>query len=458
MSFRYALLVPFMVALLPVPSQAADDRNVDSISRTFHCFLYEGPNDLVWVGHPLKSLGMIGVHANPPQYHLSPEVRQQLAPLVSVLKDTPEQPQFWWFGIPDLKDGGRPLVFLNMKTSARPVPSPPGRDKQVQPVGQGQAGSSRRRQKIYEITSAELVYAEFISKRWIDAFQRLETDLAELVSISRTAPGKKKTADLIEVMERCSVDLNKMANSGIDVQHRDVVQKIEPQARAVRKFQRRLEEGSVEWGGQLRQYSKTLQINPTTPFPKISPTFPKIRWLAESESALEFQERVASQHSQSVNLTTLIYSEKMERVVFVWQVADLNESEFSELRKQAQEQLRKEENAAKPSVPVKDKSTTISQWGVVVEPASPQLSSKNKLLRATIVQQVDGQSTIGLRKGDLIVDYERPYDLVMGGYGHFNAQRRLASSAKYDGELLVLRGDELVTVPFKKAAAKTGSE
>ncbi len=35
-------------------------------------------------------------------------------------------------------------------------------------------------------------------------------------------------------------------------------------------------------------------------------------------------------------------------------------------------------------------------------------------------------------------------------HGPFDAQKRLAASARYDGELLVLRGGHLLTVPFKR--------
>jgi hypothetical protein len=56
----------------------------------------------------------------------------------------------------------------------------------------------------YEIMSANLVYAEFISPQWRRAWNALDAGLREIVAISRTAPGDRKARRLAEAIELSS--------------------------------------------------------------------------------------------------------------------------------------------------------------------------------------------------------------------------------------------------------------
>ncbi|MHC4178405.1 MAG: hypothetical protein ACYSWU_12910, partial [Planctomycetota bacterium] len=57
---------------------------------------------------------------------------------------------------------------------------------------------------------------------------------------------------------------------------------------------------------------------------------------------------------------------------------------------------------------------------------------------------------VGLKAGDLIIDYRSTYDLVMGRGFLFSPMRRLAHKARWGGKLEVLRGGQIITIEVAK--------
>jgi len=439
-----SLIVVSVIGLTQIGgSVARGDQEV--AQRTFgECFLYRGADGKAYVGHPLVSLGMIGVCGNPPQYYLSSTLAERLAPLVNVLDDTPEKPEFWWWGLPSPKDQNKPLVLLHVETKAEL------RQAEVMPdFDSSRAVPDHGSPAIYEITSAKLVYAEFISPEWRTAWDSLDESLETVVAVSRMVHGNQKPEHLAEAIEAASQAYTTMVKQDVHDQWRKDVMQIEPAARVVRLFQREVESAEPwQWGGQLSSYVRTLRIEPTTPLPSLPAPCPKLELLAKSPSAADLIRAIRESWPEETLDERLIFSKDLDRTVFVWQVVDLTPAQFDSLRKQAKKELaRRQEESTKPSPPSPKEAFSVSEWNVKLRPADDRILTEKGLLRATVVSEVTGDgSRIGLQKGDLLIDYERVYDLVMGAYAPFSPARQLANKARYGGELKVIRGNRLLTI------------
>ncbi|MBN2474420.1 MAG: hypothetical protein JXB62_07415 [Pirellulales bacterium] len=416
--------------------------------RTFaRCFLYRGPDGAVWVGHPLVSLGMIGVAAYAPHYRLSSAFAEELAPVVNDLENLPEKPEFWWWGLPSPKDPDKPMVLICLETEAELRKA--ARVQGPEPGRIADANSPA----IYEITSANLVYAEFISAQWRRAWKALDAGLGRVVAVSHTAPGGDKAKRLAEAIESSSRALGAMTRAESSQRWQALVQGIQPRARSVRLFQRHVGgSGLGEWGGLLRQCVDTLRIEPRTPLPKPATPCPMAKLLAESPTAEALIETLRQSWPEDTLGERLIFSRELNRMVFVWQVKDLTPAQFDNLREQAKEDLaRQQEAATESSSASESEDVSVAQWNVVLRPASADVLAEKGLLSATLVAEVSGDgSPVGLQKGDLIIDYHNVYDLVMSGHPEFRPARRLARMARYGGQLNVVRGDRLIAIEAER--------
>ena len=90
------------------------------------------------------------------------------------LRETPDQPEFWWWELPQLKNAG--LLFVRLRGQVESIlreaesSSAPGPDSNGPSDGQGAA---------YEVTALELTYAEFISAPWRQAWKSLDAGLRQ---------------------------------------------------------------------------------------------------------------------------------------------------------------------------------------------------------------------------------------------------------------------------------------
>jgi hypothetical protein len=88
----------------------------------------------------------------------------------------------------------------------------------------------------------------------------------------------------------------------------------------------------------------------------------------------------------------------------------------------------------------------------VLCPASPDLLAEKGLLQGTLVEKVlPGAPEGGLQAGDVIIVYERVYDLVMARYSEYGPIQRLKNMAGQKvAEVLVIRGDKVLTLDIKR--------
>lgn len=422
------------LALCPIlylPLHAAED--VATRQHTLAgCFLYRGTDGEVRVGVPMVSLGMVGVMENP-GYRLTPALGERLGPLVIELRDVPKRPDLWWFELPALRDPGKPMILVRLEAEVRPL------------VKNGLPAYGPD-----EIVSAKLVYAEFIAPEWRAAWESLDKGITEIVVLSRLAPGKEKSDRLAEAIEKSSQALNTMVAVKTDEKSQALVGKIEPKARVVRAFQRNvLGTGRYGWAGQLHACVAKLRIAPRRPLPELPQACPTLELLTRSTSAAELIAKIKQSWPEEVLAGELIYSPKLRRQVFAWQVESLTAAQFETLRSEAKEALayRARADQAPPPSRRQEASTTVREWGVVLRPAAADLLAAKGLLRGTLVAKLPGDGAdVGLRAGDIIIDYERVYDLVMD----INPVLAVARGTPNKGKLEVLRGDRVITLVLEE--------
>lgn len=517
-----------LLAVLSADAWAADAEKHQE--RTFaDCFLYKDPEGHVWLGQSLVSLGMIGTMANHPLYRLSPALAEKLAPLVSELEKPPSG-TFYYYGLPRARGGDKPVILLCLEAKMRQIAGPKVAvgPRVVGGVVKLDDPATGNRRPVYEIVSARIVHAEFISPRWRKAWDGLDMGLKTIVAVSRTAPGAMKRLLLAAAIERSSQALGTMVNTPVSDQAREVLRKIDPEARVVRHFQRKIENDPYQWGYELRQLIACLGIAPQTPLPpdtmkrprlevllaessspaelirKAQRSWPKgaleepLIWspvlrrnvavrqverfapaefdeirataqkrfepvarrirlgklLVESGSGAEFVGKVKQSCPEGTLQERLPWSQSLSRIVPVGQVAGLDSAAFERLQADAQIDLQalvRQGWLDKPPQPARVPTQVIKQWGVVLRPADPELLAEKLFLGGTLVARLlpDGPD-VGLKAGDLIIDYRSTYDLVMGRGFFWSPMRRLAHQAQWGGKLDVLRGERIITIKVEK--------
>ena len=428
------------LAAITTPVTPAEEKKL--VERDFYgCFLYRSADGKVWIAEPLVSLGMIGVMAGPPRYYLSPELAERMAPLVNDLAEPPENPFYWSWDLPPTAEPEAPVTLVRMETGSVVV------EEEADEDGAGEI-SSFGRSKIHEVRSAKLICSESISAKWRKDWKSLNTTLGEIVTISLGAPGKEKSQNLTAAIERAIQLFNSMQAETVRGSDRETARKVQPGADCVRLFQNRVEGSEPgNWGGTLREMIDTLQLETSSELPGPAKPCPKIELLAASEDRDAFLAKVGQSCSADSRYEGLIYSKSLGKTVFMWQVTNLTAEQFDALRLEAQAELdRRAEVAAKRDAeqpPAGDRSFELPEWGVVLREAGTERLAAIGALRGTEVKKLTGGGKeTGLRAGDVILDYERVYDLVMRRFG--NIERHWKKRVKWGGKLRVVRGDQIV--------------
>lgn len=445
-------------AVVALGARAADEQQYET-QRFASCFLFQDAADVVWVGHPHLSLGMVSVQAGGPLYRLSPALAEKLAPLVTKIDKVPAGPDNHWIQhLPQVAGEGKSVVLLRFQAKTRLFQTRASDDAKTGslldgisgvPVGEPQA--LKPGQEIYEIVSVRLVSTEFLTSPWRREWDSLDAGLKEIVAATRTAPGEAKKKRLAEAIEKSSRSLHAMVKTTVDAGHRDTVGKIDPKARAVRIYQRGI---ARQWGDQLRAYVARLRITPDTPLPSKPKECPALELFAASATPAGFARQIKQSWPDEAFEEGVMYSPSEERILYAWQVEGLTQTQFEALRGQAKDQL--ERRARNPRLDAQtargdDPPWALRQWGVVLRPAGENLLAEKLLLRATLVEKVlDEDQEAGLQAGDLIIDYKRVYELVMGTHPGFSPMTALANKARYGGKLEVLRGDRIITIVVTK--------
>ncbi|GMU22298.1 MAG: hypothetical protein AMXMBFR13_23840 [Phycisphaerae bacterium] len=422
----------------PVPLMKHDGHEFELRERAFGGgYLYPDDKGQIWIGAPLEALGMIGVPETPP-HRLAAKPARRLAPLVDEGARLPAgRAPYYWSSISHLPADVRPRVLVTFEGEIAPAgtDSNPATDQ----------SSFRRFNEPRVITDVALQSVEFISPEWLSAWHELDTAIHTIVKASLDGPSEEKRKALTHVVEQGTAAVHTMTGAQASAEQRELVRKIDPEAKIGRNWQEYVER---QWIGEFTRYVKSLRIAPPAPLPD------KPDWrafgcsvdelLAASESAQAFTEKVkASCPPETLDRAT-IYSKS--RGVGAWEMATLPAWYFEKLRAEAKERVANEAN--KREQPGRDLR---EKWGLVLAPVDSDTLAEKLILRGALVSEVlSGHESFGLKAGDIIVDYDSPYDMVMAGDERYASQARLARLASRGGELRVLRRDRMLTVAIPK--------
>ncbi|MHC4474887.1 MAG: hypothetical protein ACYTEL_04535 [Planctomycetota bacterium] len=398
------------------------------VERTFsNCFLRE-TEGRVWLHQERVSLGMWGVEETPP-FCLSEDLARRFALLVSDVVGDEERTStdFYADGMPGLRPRAKELVLVGLEAKMRLHG-----DRSEEITHRPRSGSPRA---FYEIVAAKMTAVESVSKEWIQAWRSLDEALKEIVSVSLKTPADAKRNAITEAVDKGSMALDAMGKMAISDDFRKLVSKVEPEAQVARGFQKRV---AGQWQDQLAKCIKRLGIEPKTPLPKRLDWHTGLKLLTKSESPAKFMSEIKGSYPADALKQNLIYSEAMEKTVYVRQIEGMSQAEFKRIRAEAKK--KQQEYRALEDRPVE-------QWGVVLRRAPAELSTEKLILRGAVVEKVvTEQGSIGLETGDIIIDYESIYDFVMGDLDFARSMQQLANRVKRGRKLRVLRGDRIITI------------
>jgi len=426
-------LTLILVGVLSVSSMAAQDEG-ELKERFFDdCLLHE-VEGRVWLLKPMVYLGMWGVMATPP-FCLSEDMATKFAPLVSNVTGGDEWPPRRFYSSEKvLREQKGHLILVSMKAEMHGVydKGPKEVDRARGPV----------RPEYYEIVKARIVTAEFVSADWIEGWRKVDEALKEIVTESLTAPSKDKRKRLSAAVEKGRRALNTMSQAKASDDFAALVGKIESDAQLVGTFRSGIAE---QWQGWLERFAKRLGISLRGPLPAIPKRWAVFEMLAESKSLAAF--RIAIEKMPPENLAW-VYKTEIGQKMRAWKNGRLTDEEFEKVRTEVKEmlpELRKGEMLDRqPDVSERE---TIEELGLVVRPASSGLLAKKLIISGIEVEKVSGEhEDIGLRAGDIIIDYDRVYSVVMGWYSFSRRAQTMAGKMKRGSQVKIIRGNKVINL------------
>jgi hypothetical protein len=222
-----------------------------------------------------------------------------------------------------------------------------------------------------------------------------------------------------------------------------LVDKIDPQARLVRMFSRGI---SYQWQDWFERFMVRLRIEPNSPLPAKPDRWVVFRILAESKSQAAFRSALKEIPREAHEW---IYDSDIGQKLRAWETTRPTDEEFERLRASAKEII-SELRARKDRLngePEESERETIEEFGLVLRPASSKLLAKKLILSGIEVEKVsDEHKDIGLAAGDIIIDYDRVYDLVMGWHSFNWRTRDLANKMKRGYRLRIIRADQVINL------------
>jgi hypothetical protein len=173
--------------------------------------------------------------------------------------------------------------------------------------------------------------------------------------------------------------------------------------------------------------------------------------IAKSDSPNIFASKLEKIPPDSI-MEIAFWSNALSRKICIWDIGNLTESDFKKINTWAKEllpEIRKDQERL--NNPVDDsQSHTIEEFGLVLRPAGADVLAEKLVLSGLLVEDVSTQGKkIGFRQGDIILDYDHVYSMVMGWHNLSYRTRNLDNRLKREQEMKVLRWSHIVTINEK---------
>jgi hypothetical protein len=425
-----------MVSVLSVGSMAAQDEGELKERFLDDCLLRE-VDGRIWLQKPMVYLGMWGVMATPP-FCLSEDLAARFAPLVSnVTGGDKRSAQRFYCSEEVLRERKGHLILLSMNAGMRAV-----YDEQVEEIDRTQRAV---RPEYYEIVETGMVTAEFVGANWIEAWRTVDEALKEIVTESQTKPGKEKRKRLAAAVEKGNAALNVMiqAKPGDDFQ--TLAGKVEPDARMVQTFARGV---TYRWQEWLEKFAARLDVKLRSPLPARPKRWVALEVLANSESLAEFQAAKLKVPPESFDL---LYHIDLGRKILALEAGRTKDYQFETLRASAKEllpEVRKAEERSDSPLEASQRET-MEEFGLVLRPVSENVFAEKQILSGLEIESASDEHDVGLQAGDIIIDYDRVYDVVMGWRSFSRRTRGLANKMKQGYKLRIIRGNQVIDLVAK---------
>lgn len=389
----------------------------------------ERAGDAVWVRKPLVSLGMIGVMAFAPVYRLSPDLEKRLEPLVTrtrgtEVRETPEIPGVFHFGLPEAEG---PITLVRLKTRAI-LRSP----------------REARRAPVHEIIEARVITVEQLTESWQRHREELDSTLRELFPTSlQEGEHAERLKRMQPLLEKAASALRRLEEAVPSSDLSLVTHGIDPRIRISRQVSNEIIE---EWGGVLRRVIETLGVAPPESLPPRREPVDALKALLEAANLESFVKHLRECPGGAALDQHLFWSSEKKRTIHAWEIAEAGSGAYAKFREEArvaQEERLKylQEREKRPEPPP---TWEVERWKVELREAGPELLERHRIFRGSLVVRADEGSPF--REGDVILDYSRLYDLVMGST-RFGASRAVTLRLAEMGQPVpVARGGRIVRV------------
>ncbi|MBN2182550.1 MAG: hypothetical protein JW715_11615 [Sedimentisphaerales bacterium] len=422
----------FLVTMLSFVSIAAGDQSELKEKLFDDCILREADGK-IWLQKPMVYLGMWGVMATPP-FCLSEDISTKLKPLISKINNGEGQEAKQLYTSEEIlrkHKGSLILVSLNAKFKSV-------YDKEFKNV---ESINLSNRPDYYEIVEADLLSAELISADWIKAWCEIDRAIQEIVFESRTQVDEGKKERLTLIFGKGERASNMMFQTNQDEDFNILVRRIGPNSLVVRTFALTINYRWCEW---LEKFSSRLNIKLNKPLPAKPKLWPVLEVLVNSESLAEF--RLAKEKIPPENLK-LLYNFDLGQKIRDLEIGRTKDYSFDSLRESAKEMLPeiREHEEQLNNKPESSKKEILKDFGLVVSPANDKLLTDNLILSGLKVESIsDEHSNIELKSGDIIVNYERIYDVVMNWHSLGWQVQSLTGRIRQHRKLKVIREGKFI--------------
>lgn len=424
----------FLVTVLSVSSMAVQDEGDLKKKRFDNCLLHE-VDGRIWLQKPMVYLGMWGVMATPP-FCLSKDLTTRFAPLVSnVTSGDKRSVQRFYCSDEVLREQKGHLILLYMKTEMRAI-----YDEQAEEIDRTQRAV---RPEYYEIVEADMVTAEFVGADWIEAWRTVDEALQEIVTESQTAPSKEKRKGLATAVEKGSIALNAMIQDKPSSDFQTLVGKVDPNVLIVQTFTRGI---TYRWQEWLERFAVRLDVKFRGPLPAKPRPSIALEMLANSKSLAEFRSAKEKIPQESLEL---LYGSDLGQKVRALEIGHTKNYKFETLRASAEELLPevREWEERSDSPPEATQKETVDEFGLVLKQADETVLAEKQILLGLEIESVfDEHDDIGFKAGDIIIDYNRVNDVVMGWNSFSRRTRDLANKMKRGYKLRIIRGNEIINL------------
>ncbi|MBN1418523.1 MAG: hypothetical protein JXP34_07070, partial [Planctomycetes bacterium] len=389
-------------------------------------YLDQGADGFVRIEKVVVYLGMYGEAAFAPVYRLGPDAARILAPLVTrrASGEGTSLPEY-----ARLPHADGPIVLVNLRAATR--------------VAQTDWATP---QQTREIVEARLVSTEFVMPEWVAAWKTLDEVLRDVVALSLTAPGPEKRERLAEAIARGGEAVAAMEKARETAEMRARVARIDPKARVVHTFQRRV---AGQWAGTLAGCAASLRIDPPASLGAAARGSRLLEILLASPTAADFIGEVKASCGEDALDDRVLWSSSIRRAVSAWEVEGFDAEGFARLREDAKKTI--EDRDAWEAERKKDRpepeEATLQPWGVVIRRADADLKARDLILRGVKVEKVlPGGSPVGLEAGDVILDYGSIHDIVMGDFWGWPPRDLRYAAERPGARIRVLRSGRAIEI------------